>query len=205
MTNILNISGANNNELKEIISKYNLSQKAQFFENDIINFFQNDIPNFNYMFRDRILIRGKDFTSPTGFDEDYFNRPKNYPNSFDHKTKHQFEIEQNYSRSYNNLGRILEKKDESLIFKATLMVRQYFTQENFSFEPIPLSEDYLKGIFDDYMSCNYKFYSLACDRVFDVGDGDDIGAVEYHYLKDKDGKNTNQIIFIDIWIRSFLD
>lgn len=202
--NILNLDCSYNDELKQNIKKYHVQEKAKFFEKDILNFFQNDIPNFHYMFKDEVLIRGKDFTSPTGFDKDYFINPKKYPRRHENQTKQQREMAQNYSRSYNNLGRVLEKKDESLIFKVTLMVQQYFDQEERDFVPLPLSEDLIKGLFDDYMSCNYKFYSLACDRVFDVGDGDDTGAVKYRYLKNN-GEDTKQIIFIDIWVRSFLD
>lgn len=194
--NILNLDCSYINELKPIIDKFNRFEKAIFFNEDIKNFFANDIPNFHYMFKDRILIRGRSLTSDTRFNEFFYTHPKRYSDRFAYEKM----LEQNVFSSYYYLGRALEKKDESLIFKITIQVRQ--NSEN---NLINLDEDLIKGLFDDYMSCNYKFYSLACDRVFDVGDGDDTGAVEYHYLKDKDGIDTNQIIFIDIWVRSFID
>ena len=55
----------------------------------------------------------------------------------------------------------------------------------------------LENLFDKYRHCELKLFSNALDREFDIGDGDDSGAVTIH-------KKFNGF-HVDIWIRSFND
>ena len=57
-----------------------------------------------------------------------------------------------------------------------------------------IDRDLIRGALDKYMACDKKFYSYVFDGVFDIGDGDDSGAVTY--------KSIQNYMTADIWVRS---
>lgn len=60
-----------------------------------------------------------------------------------------------------------------------------------------VTEESLETVFDDFRSSDDNFYSYALGRVFDIGDGDDTGAVTI-------GQNSKGY-YVDIWVRSFIE
>ncbi len=93
------------------------------------------------------------------------------------RTTNKFEVCSNYADLM-----IQMKAGGSLIFKVTLI------------SVAGIDRDVIREALDKYMACDKKFFSYVFDEVFDIGDGDDSGAVTY--------KSIQNYLTADIWVRS---
>ena len=70
----------------------------------------------------------------------------------------------------------------SLIFEASLTC------------VVGVDKDLIREAMDKYMACDKKFFSYVFDEIFDIGDGDDSGAVSY--------KSFGNLLSVNVWVRS---
>jgi len=147
------------------------AQVFSTFKKEVVSFFIRDIQGFEVISDLNIDVFERDFTEPSGFSK--------------------YKIgDQSIDPIYDNQPRTLPfkifQKYKKLTTPAIFKIRIYAIAK--------VSEKDLEFIFDQYRACSDTFYSRALNREFEIGDGDDSGAVTIG----KRGKG----FYVDIWVRS---
>ena len=160
--------------IKLLSEQLTSAQVFSTFKKEVIAFFIKDIDGFEVVCDLKVEVFEQDLTEPSGFSK-YKIGDQNIDSIYDNSPKSMpFKIFQKY-----------KKKTRPAIFKVRIFALSKVTMID------------LENLFDKYRQCELKLFSNALDREFDIGDGDDSGAVTIH--KKFSGYH------VDIWIRSFND
>ncbi len=154
----------------DIIKGMTATQKWRVFEKEVLAWFLKDNPNLAPFINLDVLIYGQDLTQPDGFSSICFqyNCPGTHPKGF------------------GLMKDLIKDTKNSIILQVKFI------------GVAGVSKEILGEFFNKYKACNKKLWSDVFNIPFEIGDGDDNGAVVY-----EKGPGPANYYTVSIWLRHF--